>query len=122
MNQILLKNSNYICRVIRIDEDGIITEPINYEGERFVSQEIKPIPLTEDWLLKFGFNGSKEEFMFGNNNTHRLTFVNDISGWQHRIVSLSGNTAIYDATIKHVHQMQNLYFALTGEELTIKQQ
>jgi hypothetical protein len=22
--------------------------------------------------------------------------------------------------IKHVHQLQNLYFALTGEELTIK--
>jgi hypothetical protein len=24
-------------------------------------------------------------------------------------------------SIKHVHQLQNLYFALTGEELTLKQ-
>lgn len=26
----------------------------------------------------------------------------------------------FAAEIKHVHQLQNLYFALTGEELTLK--
>ena len=31
------------------------------------------------------------------------------------------NDSTYLRDIKYVHQLQNLYFALTGEELTIKQ-
>ncbi|QQV90455.1 hypothetical protein Harreka1_48 [Olleya phage Harreka_1] len=81
----------------------------------------KPIPLTEEWLLKFGFKGNNENgFVFGDNDVHRLKFFNKSVGYQHRIVSIWQSVAIYDATIKHVHQLQNLYFALTNKELKIK--
>jgi hypothetical protein len=68
--------------------------------------DIKPIILTEEWLLKLGFD------------------INIPYGWFYRGFKLNKNFSyelIGDAIkIKYVHQLQNLYFALTGEELTIK--
>lgn len=110
----LIDRVDYICRVIRIDEDGIITEPINYEGEKFVHQEIKPIPITKEWLLKFGFtqidNCTYEIEMDG----HVIEF--DL---RHRKMSVYFGDILLE--LKYVHELQNLYFALTSEELTIKE-
>ena len=67
--------------------------------------DFAPIPLTEEWLLKFGFRESNK-YLF----KYKL-------GLKKR-----GDNYFYDnISIKHVHQLQNLYFALTGEELTLKQ-
>ena len=66
----------------------------------------KPIPLTEEWLLKFGFEKRYETcFQYKNFILNDKFIMMDI-----------------DITIqlKYVHQLQNLYHALTGEELTIK--
>jgi hypothetical protein len=74
---------------------------------------ILPIPLTEEWLLKFGFEHNRAG-IWGNNYT-----LNAVS------IQLKGND-IYmfvphsRCEIKYVHQLQNLYFAVTGEELTMK--
>ena len=67
---------------------------------------IEPIPLTEEWLLKFGFkpfcnDWSKKALII---HTRKRGFV------------IKRSIPI----IKSVHQLQNLYFALTGTELTIK--
>jgi hypothetical protein len=74
--------------------------------------EIKPIPLTEEWLLKFGFDkkGNKGKlnvilsgnFGYKNGKTYFNSWV------------------ILESQPKYVHQLQNIYFALTGEELTFK--
>jgi hypothetical protein len=74
--------------------------------------KIFPIPLTEEWLLKFGFVKTP------------LTYDKDklcisIRGVQYD----KGRTYFNSWTIlehqpEYVHQLQNLYFALTGEELT----
>ena len=64
---------------------------------------IKPIPLTEEWLLKFGLMSIKTELGFWNNGD-AIYFS---YGFEKSI------------ELKYVHQLQNLYFALTGEELTI---
>ena len=71
---------------------------------------LKPIPLTEEWLVKFGFD--------------------KLEGWDDMYYFQIGDFQIYeynvsgyefdDFSIKHVHQLQNLYFALTNEELIIK--
>ena len=81
-----------------------------------------PIPLTDEWLLDFGFSfkeddlgfyfkwelkDDKKEFVFyvpGDEHPHRHKYY--CGGW--------------NGEIKYVHQLQNLYFALTGEELTLK--
>ena len=68
-----------------------------------------PIPLTEEWLFKFGFerNGKKLTFW-------KIDLVEDEEG----IFSFDEARIYID--VKYVHQLQNLYFALTGEELTLK--
>jgi hypothetical protein len=84
------------------------------------SKSIKPIPLTEEWLLKFGFLHSLrlDDFMFKKGNDcfqiqpYKEGFSNSV---------LYNDMEIVDR-LQHVHQLQNLYFALTGEELTIDEQ
>ena len=63
-----------------------------------------PIPLTEEWLIKFGWKSLLELAIHINENAMFEMFI----------------TVEILRTMK-VHQLQNLYFALTGEEPTIKE-
>ena len=66
----------------------------------------KPIPLTEDWLLKFGFKIEKQyQCDFASIGVFTISF---------------GDNFFYDYTnLKYVHQLQNLYYAITQRELTV---
>ena len=81
----------------------------------------KAIQLTEDWLLRFGFEkrgktGCSFQYFIGTNPiTHDWLF--DIL-WQDKQDYPFYRNGFH--TIKYVHQLQNLYFALTGEELEFK--
>ena len=99
-------------KIILVDTEGCICE--NEYCEDFennnITQNLQPIPLTEEWLVKFGFEYSD---------------LNGDSGlWKIPPFQIYGkyNQFIYDyrLDVNYVHQLQNLYFALTGEELTIK--
>jgi len=74
------------------------------------------VPLTEEWLLKFGFEKDKKNKSFNlyKHNCYDLFFRIFDGG---AISFCFSNEYIL---IKSVHQLQNLYFALTGEELIIK--
>ena len=75
---------------------------------------IEPIPLTEEWLLKFGFEKDFEGDVYKNVNS------NSFLCWQNnRVELLDDENNKCMAYCDHVHQLQNLYFALTGEELTL---
>jgi hypothetical protein len=69
---------------------------------------IKPIPLTEEWLLKFGFK-KENNFTWGNLKMELKQKEDGFSIWLGA-----------DLYLEHVHQLQNLYFALIGEELNHK--
>ena len=82
---------------------------------RYSINNIQPIPLTEEWLVKFEFHKAKMPFTF-------------LDGWAKSsdgyFIGLTENERGYrfanphfDLVIEYVHQLQNLYFALTGEEL-----
>jgi hypothetical protein len=73
---------------------------------------IEPIPLTEDWLIKFGFKKNKTHFYEKGRFVYRHDF-----GW--KILENWVKDWVGVAEIKYVHQLQNLYFALMGKELTI---
>jgi hypothetical protein len=95
--------------VIRLTKDKILIDA-------------SPIPITEEWLIKFGFY---EYDRMGENIFFSIKPHNDMNWNLHfnrNILSVSFKDLIWDKSfeIKHVHQLQNLYFALTGEELTIK--
>ena len=66
----------------------------------------KPIPLTEEWLLRFGFEAIDDGWY------QKVEFTWNIYDY---LVRWNGNVI----NAQYVHQIQNLYFALTGEELTI---
>jgi hypothetical protein len=85
----------------------------NLEFHQF-SEFAKPIPLTEEWLLKFGFKHIKDNWynLFANSNTFNVYLFSEI-GFRVEIVNQS------IAVLNNVHELQNLYFALTNEELKI---
>jgi len=96
-----------------IDQD--VFRVVDSEGDSFKNTwaEIKPIPLTEEWLLKFGFESQY------NNMTYITTFnLSDtpFSYVQGKFV-VNTSTGDFCVYIDKVHSLQNLYFALTGEEL-----
>ena len=70
---------------------------------------LHPIPLTEEWLVEFEF----EKALNGWWSDNEIWSYNDGKFY------LGANT--YLSNVKYVHQLQNLYFALTNEELTINQ-
>ena len=73
----------------------------------------QPIPLTEEWLLKFGFE--KPAHSWGNDIIHLSEWDDFPLNW---CVAINKNNAILVQKLKYIHQLQNLYFVLTGEELT----
>lgn len=70
---------------------------------------ISPIPLTPEILQKAGFERfTNSDFIKG-----------EVNLWiGNNNINFSIN-AYYHTSIKHLHQLQNFYYALTGEELEI---
>ena len=80
--------------------------------------DLEPIPLTEEWLLKFGFEkesnksySTGEEIVYSVYRLDELTYNSIQKNWWFN--GVLSNQPIY------VHQLQNLYHALTNEELTL---
>ena len=73
--------------------------------------EIELLPLTVDWLLKFGFIKSTIYYELKCNKQFeiKISLSNSVYGYL--------NNAYL--SIQYVHELQNLYLDLTGEELTI---
>lgn len=76
--------------------------------------QFKPIPLTEEILLKCGFEKRED----GDYNLFKYSEVdiiicNDFSSWQCDGINFSVNC------IKYLHQLQNLYWCLLEEELNV---
>jgi len=76
------------------------------------------IPLTEDWLVKFG---SEQNFIRGSILfSLGLLCLNRSDSYDWGCSLDEGKDHSYFREIKYVHQLQNLYHAITGEELTFK--
>ena len=74
----------------------------------------KPIPLTEEWLKKFGFEKEKCD----NKIWYELKPKNAplfCQGYSKKLCEVF--VEHLDVRVKYVHQLQNIYFVLTGKEL-----
>lgn len=80
---------------------------------------INPIPLTEEWMVKFGFEKHKGTISYDKDKLSIYLGETILSEKLGR--TYFNSWAILEYSPKYVHQLQNLYFALTGEELTINQ-
>lgn len=97
------------------DIEFLVDDPLD---DHYMSIEI-----TEEWLLKLGFIYSE---YFKNYKVKAGDYFNSVK-WDDEENEWSYNNDSSDAgcyyvtSIRYVHQLQNLFFALTGQELTIKQ-
>jgi hypothetical protein len=107
-------------------EGDILTATIDWQDLKWLSEDEQgfnlvhnPILLTEDWLLKFGFKlvfaGQGDGFIY---ECGQLCNAMNIYS-RNRNVFLYSTFNSCEINIKYVHQLQNLYFALTGEELSL---
>lgn len=87
--------------------------------------DIEPIPLTEEWLLRFGFDDSeyKEGYTGVDYKTNLimdfvLTKPNFMGEWQNYYTYDLGQHRF--VALHYVHELQNLFFAVTTTELELK--
>lgn len=136
----------YICPFYKISgllltELYLIVNGCEFE---FNYSDIQPITLTEEWLIKLGFTAVKSDsYINGTQWLKQVTddYINEEAGeiinrdgtWfdgigTHQFKSIGamfvnvlcrGNYVCN--SVGTVHELQNLYFTLTGNELNIKQ-
>jgi len=116
--------SKTLLKVIEVSEKDLTTYVIDRSMFPLKSGWFTEyIPLTEEWLINFGFHQDE-------NGWHRMTVMPSINkeiltihiNSKTFVTSTFGDEALepsYFKECKHVHQLQNLYFALTGKELNI---
>jgi len=105
--------------VYAIDYVGeVYIKPVNEDSflPFDMAYAIKPIPITEDWLLRCGFKKDKYGGLTISTNTHTYMY----SMKTKCLYNIDGFTASISKPFKYINQLQNLYFALTGKELEIK--
>lgn len=109
----LIECNGHPCIVDAILRQG----GVSTDGGTGALTEFQPIILTEEWLMKLGCEkevldggpvGYYDSYSIGN---YQLT---------HIFTNTWGIMDIDTIPIKWVHQFQNIYFALTGEELKIQ--
>lgn len=82
----------------------------------------QPIPLTEQWLIDFGFDCNYCGWS-GWYNIEDIIIRKTVTGCFFPMTLIAGTNFEHQSIgsqIHYVHQLQNLYYALTGEELIKK--
>lgn len=112
-----------------------------YSTTAYTLEEVEPVPLTEEWLVKLGFKKetwSQFDYKFDHVSGKICGYVIDnvwclvpAPGGTRPVFFGRRNTDPRRNLVwnfeqmgnppSHVHQLQNLYFALTGEELEVKE-
>ena len=131
LNATELRIGNYVLhKIYGISRIQIIGDASNQEyiGGRslegnYFSNSHLPIPLTEEWLDRLGFYSKyKSNHKMWNIFGFNLHQIPDEDENGNKIPQEQIFYYEFSYEIKYVHQLQNLYFALTGKELTIKEQ
>jgi hypothetical protein len=107
-----LRIGNYIDYTT---EREIVTMQTTYEYIRLIhngNKNFKPIKLTKEWLLKFGFESDEIEWWNG------ILSIGICKEGLRYLPTEQINVRV-GIVLQHVHQLQNLYFALTNEELIL---
>lgn len=127
IGNLVTDSSGFICEIKEI-RSGTVKVKYHSDKDRYCIKslcEIFPVKLTEEWLIKFGFDkDSQNKYRLYSENCgligiceHKELYTNKHLSFFFNIGG-SYSVSSIDIQIKHVHQLQNLYFALTGEELT----
>lgn len=102
--------------------------PMQIQAHDFMNMEVNnlsfnPIPLSEEWIIRLGFEKVEDlgDMIYyqikGNKRGFGIKFDHDV--WAFYLHARSEYTIlIYDEPhFQYVHQLQNIYHSLTGQEL-----
>ncbi len=108
-----------ICKVVTLDSVYMWEYRIYVESDQNIEtfSAYEPIPLTEEWLLKFGFTDEEDYLELEIHESLSIIYVGYLALMLDGVI-----IQINDVNSDKVHQLQNLYFALTGEELKQQEQ
>lgn len=120
----LINQHGQITKVYHLDIGGksfyrINDMPIHKETFRHRDTHelvYTPLPLTEEWLINFGFKKDSDiAFHIHSNNNHIIYIYFEE---MRDCFAMIYNGSQF-CTIQYVHQLQNLYYALTCTELVL---
>lgn len=130
-----LQRANYVqClfvigKVIEIYTQKVLCQLPGGKLDVYEAKHLNYIPLTPEWLQRFGFinnhsdnKGTRWAIYVGNTAAIFTIHINDKATFVKYYPDGFDNDAYWmPVKAEYIHQLQNLYFALTGEELTIKE-
>jgi hypothetical protein len=88
--------------------------------EGYFLDHCEPIPLTEEILLKAGFvSGGAKQWLFITLDKKDECYLYFNPLGKGIAIDQNGIECSFEIELNYLHQLQNLYFALTNEELTI---
>ena len=110
-----------LCKVVTLDVSGNGDYPIYVYSDEDIEHfsDFEPIPLTEEWLVNFGFNAKSINHNFRIESNVDFQISSALRNCKTDERSVFYLESKFGTKIEYVHQLQNLYFALTGEELTL---
>lgn len=112
-----VKHEDNLLKVISIDYHMVCCKP-NWRFDNF--EYINGIPLSPDILLKARFERRKDSKFGFTVNVFNVGLFILRQSWVDYDPTWFAFTHLTDVRLLYLHQLQNLYFALTGTELTIQ--
>ena len=109
-------NPKFPMKVVNIFPDEVNADFEGNEGDvfEFKNEDIEGVPIDEEWLKKINLVSVGGDFVRFN-KLRCFLLRRDNSGYYYGLPNNSMRTEV-----KFIHQLQNLYFALTGEEIEFK--
>jgi hypothetical protein len=103
-------------------DDTVVVDIDTFKAIERGSTHYHPILLTPEWLERFGFTEGRIKYSYILEMLVKPyeTATQGVFPGEWQVLLIDSVPYRMGKPIKYVHQLQNLYFALTGEDLQIK--
>ena len=125
-NKFYVKNENLFCEILSITQNATVCDVLFDDSSSYLRaahgwakiSDLKPLPLTPEILEQCGFmKWGKYKNLWKIKNVHSFTLAFRSESFHLNVYPYS---RFEQNDIKYLHQLQNLFFAIIGEELQIK--
>lgn len=115
----LVERDGTAYKVIAIDEFRLAVEEDNGEEYDWHNNAVSPIPISTDWLKKFGFYGKYRScgYVYRKDSVILTSQDEDDEGNEIEDYTLHFHLNYGGLPVYYVHQLQNAFYYATGKEL-----